>query len=202
MTAERAREEVLNDVGAMPADVEYGFHRPVHSLLVPTWGWVAPDAAQMRRWQELLSKPVATDANGASRPKSYRDILEELREATGLYVMPVKRFDPVATEQAVIDSARAIVKDGLAEFYADGFVFDPIVVGIDTNYDGDEQLNIRIVFEGDHEKLTFRRNMDLFRQLRPQFAEIGFPGIPFWSFVKKSEWEASRSKRNGPARTD
>ncbi len=203
MTTERGMQEIPGAAGEGTDDAVSGIRESGYSPLIPAWGWAAPDAIQLRRWLDLLSKPVATDTGAGSPPKSYRDVLDDLRKATGLEIMPVKRFDPAADKKMVVAETRAIVKNALAELFPDGLVFDPIDVEIRTDQDHDEYLNIHIVFEGDRETLTYRRRMDLIDQIRPQLAEIGFPGIPRWAFVKKSEWvEYYQSKRFEPARTD
>ena len=104
---------------------------------------------------------------------------------------------------AVVEKARAIIKTALAELYPDDLVFDPIEIEIATYHDDDEYLKIHIVFEGDSEKITPDLSGDLIRHIRPQLAELGFPGVPCWSFVSKSEWvKYFQSERVESARTD
>ena len=203
MTTESRMQEIPGAAGEGTDDAVSGIRESGYSPLIPAWGWAAPDAIQLRRWLDLLSKPVATDTGAGSPPKSYRDVLDDLRKATGLEIMPVKRFDPAADKKMVVAETRAIVKNALAELFPDGLVFDPIDVEIRTDQDHDEYLNIHIVFEGESGKITPDLSGGLIRHIRPQLAELGFPGVPCWSFVEKSEWvEYFQSKRNGPARTD
>ena len=203
MTTENRMQEPPGRAGEGADDAVSGIRESAYSPLIPAWGWAAPDAIQLRRWLELLSKPVVVDTGAGSPPKSYRDVLNDLRKATGLEIMPVKRFDPAADKKMVVAETRAIVKDALAEFFPDGFVFDPIEVEIKTHQNGDEYLSILIVFEGDGETFTFRRRSDISSEIRPGLTELGYPGFPSLWFVEKSEWvKHYQSKRNGPARAD
>ena len=153
MATENRMQEPPGRAGEGADDAVSGIRESAYSPLIPAWGWAAPDAIQLRRWLELLSKPVVVDTGAGSPPKSYRDVLNDLRKATGLEIMPVKRFDPAADKKMVVAETRAIVKDALAEFFPDGFVFDPIEVEIKTHQNGDEYLSILIVFEGDGENV-------------------------------------------------
>ena len=197
MTTESVREESINVQGETRPGARGYSHQP------PVWMAAAPDEWHNRRLREFLQRPVSADTGLASPPKSYQDVLAELREATGLDVVLVQRFDPATREKTVVENARAIVKNALAELFPQGFVFDPIEVEIATYQDGDEYLNVRIVFEGASEQITPDMSGGLIRHIRPQLAELGFPGVPAWSFVEKSEWmEYFQRKRNAPARTD
>ena len=203
MTTDRRMQESSGMAGEGMDDAVSGIRESGYSPLIPAWGWAAPDAIQLRRWLELLSKPIAADTDAGSPPKSYRDVLDDLRKATGIDIMPVKRFDPAEVSNMVVENARAIVKDGLAELFPDDVIFDPIDVEISTDQDGDKYLKIYIVFEGESGKITPDLSGSLIRHIRPQLTELGFPGVPCWSFVEKSEWvEYFQSKRNGPAGTD
>ena len=120
---------------------------------------------------------------------------------------PVYVWAPPASSRtaraAVVENARAIVKTALAEIYPADLVFDPIDIEIATYHDDDEYLKILIVFEGAWEKITPDLSGDLIRHIRPRLAQLGFPGVPCWSFVSKSEWvKYSQSKRVESARTD
>ena len=203
MTTDRRMQESSGMAGEGMDDAVSGIRESGYSPLIPAWGWAAPDAIQLRRWLELLSKPIAADTDAGSPPKSYRDVLDDLRKATGLEIMPVKRFDPAADKKMVVAETRAIVKSALAEFFPDGFVFGPIEVEIKTHQDGDEYLDILVVFEGDRETFTFHRRMDFSTAIRPGLAELGYPGFPSMWFVEKSAWvKHYQSKLNGPAGTD
>ena len=174
-----------------------------HLSPTPVYVWMGQDPNLIERMGEFLSKPVALDAGAAGQPKTYGDVLAELRRATGIDIMPVKRFDPAEVSNMVVENARAVVKNALAELFPDDLTFDPIDVEIRTDQDDDEYLNIHIVFEGASEQITPALSGGLIRHIRPQLAELGFPGVPCWSFVEKSEWvKYFQSKRDGPAGTD
>lgn len=83
----------------------------------------------------------------------------------------------------------SITLKALYEKYPEGFVFDPIIITRETDYiHGDEYLEIRIIFDGDYEKLD--PSWNFFRRIEPGLLEMGFDGLPSWSFSEKSEWEA------------
>ena len=84
---------------------------------------------------------------------------------------------------------RTLVHDYLNEQFPVGFVFDPIDVTLKIDHDGDEYLNIFIVYEGDPDLLDVRRTIPMVRIIRPDLLEMDFPNIPITLFVEKSEWQ-------------
>ena len=83
----------------------------------------------------------------------------------------------------------SITLKALYEKYPEGFVFDPIIITRETDYvDGEEYIEIQIVFDGDYKKLD--PGWSLYRRIEPGLLEMGFDGLPSWLFCEKSEWEA------------
>ena len=82
-----------------------------------------------------------------------------------------------------------IVKDLLTERFQDEFVFDPIVVRPEIDHDGDEYLEIYVVFDGDQKNLDPGWTLGLSARVWQEVAEMGVPGVPGISYVEKSEWE-------------
>lgn len=174
-----------------------------HFLHTPVYVLRGEDSNQVECLGAILPESVAFSADAASLSKMREEVFAEWREAAGTNIVPLMRLDAAVSEAVVVENARATVKNALAEFFPDGFVFDPIEVEIGTDRDDDEYLKIHIVFEGASEQITPDLSGGLIRRIRPQLAELGFPGVPCWSFVENSEWvKYFQSKRNGPARTD
>ena len=77
----------------------------------------------------------------------------------------------------------------LEEHFQGALVFDPIVVEIKTDHEGDDYVHTYIVFDGDFDKLDHDWTMKLSGKLWRRAEELGYPGIPVQSFVHKSEWK-------------
>ena len=82
-----------------------------------------------------------------------------------------------------------MVKDLLVEGFQDQFVFDPIVVQHEIDHDGDEYLEIYVVFDGDQKKLDPGWTIKIPGRIWSESIAIGVPSVPGISFVEKSEWE-------------
>ena len=88
------------------------------------------------------------------------------------------------------EEIRDKLRDMLSERFGDEFEFGPIVVRPRVDQDGDAYLHSYIVFKGDQKKLDPKWTLRLSGLLWPRAEELGYPGIPMQSFVKKSEWPA------------
>ena len=89
----------------------------------------------------------------------------------------------------VADKVGKLVGDSLREHFKDEFVFDPIVVQPAIDHDGDEYLDIFIIYEGDYKKLDPGWSSGLPMLLRPDLLELGVTSVPYHSFVPKSDWK-------------
>ena len=90
-----------------------------------------------------------------------------------------------------------MVRDALAQRFHDQFVFDPIVVRHETDHDGDEYLEIYVVFDGDQKNLGSGWKDGLYDRLWTESIAMGVPSVPGISFVEKSEWEEFMASRYG-----
>lgn len=75
----------------------------------------------------------------------------------------------------------------LDERFEDEFKFGPIVVWADQDADI-SFLRTYIVFEGNVDKLDPAKTMSMKRHLWTRATELGYPGVPLYSYVLKSEW--------------
>ena len=89
----------------------------------------------------------------------------------------------------IAQQVESITLKALYEKYPAGFVFDQVVVTQETDYvDGEEYLEIRVIYDGDYKNLDPK--WSLFWSIEAGLLEIGYDGLPSWSFCEKSEWEA------------
>lgn len=82
-----------------------------------------------------------------------------------------------------------LVKDMLVQHFQDQFVFGPIVVQHEIDHDGDEYLDICIVFDGDQKNLDPGWTIKIPGHIWSESIAVGVPSVPGISFVEKSEWE-------------
>ena len=95
---------------------------------------------------------------------------------------------PIPEEK--LDELRSIVHEQLAKrFGPEGLTFDPIVLEHEIDYEGDELLWIKIIFDGDQGKLDPRWTNRMFLFLDPALENLGITAFPITSFIEKSEWE-------------
>ena len=81
-----------------------------------------------------------------------------------------------------------IIRDDLVSRFGGEFVFDPIVSEMDVNYDGEDYIQIWIVFDGDQARLDPQWTYGLITRIRPKLIDCGLPYFPSPGFVEKSEW--------------
>ena len=82
-----------------------------------------------------------------------------------------------------------LIRGMVEEHFEDLFVFNPIIVEVKTDHEGDDYLHAYIVFDGDFDKLDPGWTVDLPGKLWPYTKAMGYPAIPIQSFVSKSEWK-------------
>ena len=108
-----------------------------------------------------------------------------------------RRFNALMVQERH-EKVRSIVRETLAEHFADEFVFEPILIvpTVDEFGDGDGStyLRILIVFDGDQEKLDPGWTSGLIGRIEPKLIEAGITEFPSPSFIKKSEWWRSYPK--------
>lgn len=81
------------------------------------------------------------------------------------------------------------IREMLEERFRDLFVFNPIIVEVKTDHEGDEYLHTYIVFDGEFDNLDPEWTGELSVKLWPRATALGYPAIPIQSYVAKSEWE-------------
>ena len=91
--------------------------------------------------------------------------------------------------ESVTDEVANIVRQLLEEKFGDTIVFDPIEVKPEIDHDGDEYLDIFIIYDGDYKKLDPGWSSGLPMLLRPGLVDLGIASIPCHSFVPKDEWK-------------
>ena len=95
---------------------------------------------------------------------------------------------PIPEEK--LDELRNIMHEALTKRFApDGLTFDPIVFEHEIDYEGDELLWIKIIFDGDQGKLDARWTSRMPLLLDPALESLGLTAFPIISFIEKSEWE-------------
>lgn len=103
------------------------------------------------------------------------------------------------------DKVGELVGESLREHFKDDFVFDPILVEPAIDHDGDEYLDIFIIYEGDYKKLDPGWSSGLPMLLRPGLVDLGITSIPCHSFVPRSDWKEvfkeKHPKAYGPSRS-
>ena len=95
-------------------------------------------------------------------------------------------------ERGIESEAASQIKNYLTETlnerFRKEFVFEPIVVRLRVDQDGDEYLQAYIVFDGDQKLLDPAWTLGLSSRLWPLAQGLGFPGVPIPCFVEKSDW--------------
>ncbi len=95
-----------------------------------------------------------------------------------------------AIPQEKLDALRDIVHEALTKRFApDGLTFDPIVLEPDIGYQGDDLLLMKIIFDGNQDKLDARWTSRMPLLLDPVMENLGITAFPIISFIEKSEWE-------------
>ena len=94
----------------------------------------------------------------------------------------------------VLEKVADIARDLLEERFGDDFRFDPIIVNRKVDHDGDEFLEIRIIYDGDAKNLDLDWTLSMGRLMEPALLKIGVAELPSRAFIEKSDWEAGPPK--------
>ena len=92
------------------------------------------------------------------------------------------------------DKVAGIVKDLLTERFRDEFVFHPIVVRPEIDHDGDEYLEIYVVFDGDQKNLDPGWTLGLSGRIWPEVEAMGVPGVPEYRSSKNPNGKSCSPK--------
>ena len=147
------------------------------------------------------SPPAATLADQQRAFDAFRRVYNEERphEALGQRP-PVSRYvvclrEEAAMKQADFENTEKVVtefvKADLDGYFKGAFVFDPIRVEPQVDYwgDGEEYLEVIIVFDGDQELLSPRWTVGLTSRLRDKLEDEGIEAFPVTRFMEKSDWK-------------
>lgn len=105
-------------------------------------------------------------------------------------------------KQAEFDFAEKVVtefvKADLDGYFKGAFVFDPIRVEPQIDYwgDGEEYLEVIIVFDGDQKLLSPRWTVGLTSRLRDRLEDAGIEAFPVTRFMEKSDWKGYERAMN------
>lgn len=81
-----------------------------------------------------------------------------------------------------------IIREHLLRTFPDTITFDPILVEPMIGWQGDENLHITIVYDGDYSILDPAKLNAISVAMLPELEAIGFHNWPIESYVEKSEW--------------
>ncbi len=87
-----------------------------------------------------------------------------------------RNANPTVTEDPT-GMIGTMIREMLEEQFKDLFLFDPIVVEVKTDHEGDDYLHTYIVFDGDFDKLDPGWTVDLSEKLWPHTKALGYPAI-------------------------
>ena len=83
----------------------------------------------------------------------------------------------------------AIMREHLLRTFPSEITFDPILVEPMIGWQGDENLHITVVYDGDYSILDPGKLNEISVAMLPQLEAIGFNNWPVESYVEKSDWE-------------
>lgn len=103
-------------------------------------------------------------------------------------------IDATVPEKVVV-----IVKNILDKRFGDvdGLTIEQVKVIPKIDHDGDDYLDIYVIFDGDQELLDPGWTSTLSRRIAPQLMELGVESPPSRSFVEKSDWEEVYAEKYG-----
>lgn len=91
---------------------------------------------------------------------------------------------PAATIQAARDNMRRL----LDETFQGTVTFDPITVEPMTDYYGEDNLRIVVVYDGDYDLLDPNKLNGIFSELNDVLCDMGFTNVPMESYISKDEY--------------
>ena len=96
--------------------------------------------------------------------------------------------------QDVHDAIVKMVYEDLTGRFKGELEFGPIDIAQEIDQYGDPYLHIRIVFDGDQNKLDSKWTVGLIPRLLPQLVDLGIEHVPSRSFFSKEDWEIVKEK--------
>ena len=89
----------------------------------------------------------------------------------------------------VRNKVQKLIGQSLQERFKGDLVFDPIVVQPLKDSEGEEYLDIFIIYEGPYEKLDPGWTVGMGMRLGEELLELGISRVPSYSFVPRRDWE-------------
>ncbi|MCY4365450.1 MAG: hypothetical protein OXE17_04405 [Chloroflexi bacterium] len=89
----------------------------------------------------------------------------------------------------VNDKVQKLIGQSLRERFKDELVFDPIVVQPIVDNEGEEYLDIFIIYDGPYEKLDPSWTVEMGMRLSEKLLALGITRVPSHSFVPRKDWE-------------
>lgn len=100
-----------------------------------------------------------------------------------------------AVSEEVQRKVAGLMRKLLSERFQGDLVFDPIIVQSEFDEYDDEYLHIYIIFDGDRKNLVPDKTIGLTSSIWQDVEELGYPNPPSRSFISKSSWEKTFSKK-------
>lgn len=91
--------------------------------------------------------------------------------------------------QGVYDAIVKMVYEDLSGRFQGELEFGPIDIVEESDQYGDPYLHIRIVFDGDQNKLDAKWTSGLLARLLPKLVDLGIKHVPSKSFFSTKDWE-------------
>ena len=82
----------------------------------------------------------------------------------------------------------AIMREHLLRNFPGGITFDPVLVEPMIGWQGDENLRVTVVYDGDVDLVDGAKINAVAVAILPALRAIGFHKIPIDSYVDKAEW--------------
>lgn len=95
----------------------------------------------------------------------------------------------MAIPAEIPQQVEAIMREHLLRAFPDAIAFDPILVEPMIGWQGDENLHITVVYDGDYSILDPGKLNEISVAMLPQLEAIGFHNWPVESYVEKSEYD-------------
>ena len=95
----------------------------------------------------------------------------------------------MAISAEIAQQVESIMRTHLLSNFASDITFDPILVEPMVGWQGDENLHITVVYDGDYSILDPAKLNAISVAMLSDFAAIGFHNWPVESYVEKSDWE-------------
>ena len=97
----------------------------------------------------------------------------------------------MAIPAEIPQQVESIMRERLLRNFPSGITFDPILVEPMFGWQGDENLRVTVMYDGDYSILDSGKLNAISVAILPELEAIGFHNWPVESYVEKSDWEDS-----------